>query len=98
MRQKKQRLRWKRSPAETGLALIAAPPRGYVLHDGKTTYAAVYANRVGFSFRYEGWYWVAPANPGVPYRNTYTTIEQDIETAKARAEEYVRQRLEEFAP
>ena len=80
------RLRWKREKRETGLAAIAAGPRGYFYHDGDKKYATVNAHG-------GKWYWVAGWNSNVPHKNTYDNPCRSIEEAKQQASEYVKKHL-----
>jgi hypothetical protein len=89
------RLTWKREPVERGLAAVAQGPLGYELNFGPhKSIASVNAKSTGFH-RYQGWYWVAGANPdlGIAYRNTSATPKATIEEAKDEAEGYVRAAL-----
>lgn len=84
------RLRWKREPRETGLRSVMARPRGYNLHDGENTYAAI-----SYLGRYEGdgsgWYWVASWDFKGPYKNTCNEPPLSLKEAKKQAAAYVKQ-------
>lgn len=88
----KRHLRWKRRPAETGLAAVGAPPRGWGLHDGENEYAAVYPNGGGWQRKQKGWYWCASGN-GIDHRNTCDRPVETPEQAKAEAMAYVKAQL-----
>lgn len=83
------KIRWKKEPAETGLARIGAPPRAYVLHDGETEYAYVLPNVGGWRTKQNGWYWVVPTHESMPYKNTCQTPCETVEDAKTQAKDYV---------
>ena len=87
------RLRWKLEPKETGLRSIGAGPRSSRLHDGSTTYAMVSAARVGLRHEWNGWYWVAGWNSGIPHKNTCGKLCATADEAKAQAMDYVKQHL-----
>lgn len=85
-------LRWKKHPAETGLAAVACRPRGSKLHDGEKTYAQVYSHESPFSKR-TGWYWVAGWDSDVPYHNSSGRQGVTEEQAKTEAAAYVKKHL-----
>lgn len=89
-RPSKPRLRWKKNEALTGLARIDAGPRGSCLHDGKTRYASVSALSRYARNALEGWYWVTPSAPGIPWKNTCDTPCKTEGDAKKAAMEYVK--------
>ena len=82
-------IRWKREKQVTGLASICAGPRGWMYHDGESTYATVSALR-NYRRIVVGWYWVAGWDSDVPLRNTCSTPCATPEDAKTQAEEYVK--------
>lgn len=88
-------LRWKKNPHKTGLARVAAGPRGSMLRDGETEYASVYASR--HQHQVTGWYWVARCDPIVPLENTCNALVADEATAKADAMAYVKKFLKSGA-
>ena len=83
------KIRWKKEPEETGLRRVGAAPRGYFLHDGKTTYAFVSSNGGGWSTKQKGWYWVVPTHESIPYKNTCQTPCETVEESKTQARDYV---------
>ena len=95
MTEKKKRLRWKLDPQETGLRSIGAGPRGSTYHDGETEYACVASLDNGWSAPAKGWYWVAYAGKGVPYKNTCNEPVDTEEEAKKQAQEYVKKHLKQ---
>ena len=89
------RLRWKRQKAETGLAAVCAPPRGYEYHDGERMYATV-SPLMSSRRCVVGWYWVAGwdgRDLGVPHKNTCGTPCATPDEAKAQAVKYVKLHL-----
>lgn len=85
------RLRWKLNPAPTGLARVAAGPRGSTLRDAS---GVRYATVDAIGRRDSGpWYWVAGWGSGVPNMNTCDHPVATVEEAKDAAMAYVRAAL-----
>ena len=87
------RLRWKRTPKETGLRSVGSPPRGYIYHDGENEYAEIYASGGGWRSKQNGWYWVAGWGENMPHKNTCATPVATVEEAKSQASTYVKEYL-----
>lgn len=81
---RKQPLRWRKAPRETGLARVCTGPRGAELRIGDDVLARVYYDRGSAA-----WTWVATSEKyGVPYKNTYLDPTSFI-AAKENAMAYV---------
>ena len=87
------RLRWKKDPAETGLARVGASLRGHTLHDGEKEYAHVSPLGGGWRAPLRGWFWTCPTSAVGEYANTCNDPAPDEATAKAQAMAFVKARL-----
>lgn len=88
-------LRWKKEKAETGLAAVCAPPRGFEYHDSGKLYAVVSPVCNPFMSVAKGWYWVAGWSSGIPNKNTCNELCKTPEEAKLQAQEYVKSHLKQ---
>ena len=88
-----KRLRWKKSPHETGLRAVGAGPRSSKLHDGEKEYATVMPLGGNWREPLRGWYFVCPTDAVGEYANTCHDPAPDESTAKAQAMAFVRARL-----
>lgn len=83
----KGKLRWKKEPAQTGLARIGAGPRGSKYWDGETEYAHTHAKGGDWREPLQGWFLSCPPQDGIPHRNTCDEplFETEAEAKKAAA-------------
>ena len=88
------RLRWKKHPRETGLRSVGAGPQPSDLHDGEKQYATVYPIGGDWRRRLSGWYFVSSKEAVGQHVNTCDSPFPDEATAKAKALEFVKSRLE----
>lgn len=88
-------MRWKKYPAPTGLAKVAARPRGSELRINSRVRVATVQAHGHFSGK-TGWFWVAGwGHPGIPYKNTCSEPSQTEAEAKAAALAYVQKCLKQ---
>lgn len=95
---KRNHLRWKRAPRETGLRAIGAAPPGWRLHDGEKEYASVWPIGGGWnSGPVRGWCWSCGKEEWTEHKNTAATPCATPEEAKAQAKAYIEECLKRRA-
>ena len=87
------RMRWKKTPRETGLVSIGSVPRGSIYHDGEKQFASVSPLGGGWRGHVRGWYFVAGWDSNLPYHNTCNAPAASEDEAKRQAEAYVAEHL-----